>query len=142
MKKLLLSLLVATVALALLGGCSSKLAQIALQVHLVKIEKKTDGTFLASLEFTNPNVDPINLIKSTHQLTLNGLPAGVLDVAEPVGVPAQQRYLTAVVLKPSSATASIAGSVSYQLVSVLTLSIYDNDTEHYKTSSSGTVKVE
>ena len=100
-----------------------------------------DGSLVATLQFSNPNVGSINLAKSTHQLTLNGKPAGVIEITEPLGLPAQQTITTTVALKPAAGTALSSGQVSYQIVSNMTLSIYDESTERFKTSSSGTVTV-
>ena len=142
MKKLLVSLLLALGVLTLLNGCSSSVERIGVEVHLIKLERKADGSLLASLQFSNPNIGSINLAKSTHQLTLNGKPAGMLDVTEALGLPAQQAITTTVSLRIANGSSELSGAVSYQLASTLTLSIYDDNTERYKTASSGTVKVE
>ena len=141
MKKLSVLLPLVLFALTLLEGCSSKIEGIALQVQLVKLERQTNGSFLASLLFSNPNVNGVNVVKSTHQVSLNGKPAGVLEVTEPIGIPAQQTVTTAATFTPSNGTTDLSGSVSYQLASLLTVSIYDNDIERYKTNSSGAVTV-
>ena len=143
MKKLLFIFLpLAFIALTLLDGCSSRTERIALQVQLVKLERKANGSLLASLLFSNPNVNGINVVKSTHQITLNGKPAGVLEVIEPLGLPAQQTTTTTVTFTPVTGTADVSGSVAYHLTSLLTLSIYDDDVERYNTSSSGTVTMQ
>ena len=140
MKKLFLLLLLG--AITLLNGCSSGVERIGLQVQLVKLEHKAGGLLLATLQFSNPNVGAINLAKSTHLLTLNGKPAGVLDVTEPLGLAAQKTATTSVTFKATNGAADLSGSVSYLITSTLTLSIYDDNTERYKTSSSGTVAVQ
>lgn len=142
MKKLFLLLLVSLTALTLFNGCSSGVERIGVQVDLVKLEKQANGSLTASLRFSNPNVGPINLLKSTHQLTLDGKPAGTIIISEPVGVPAQNTATVPVVFTPAGGLAAISGSVSYQLSSLLILSIYDDDTEKFKTSSAGTVTVQ
>ena len=142
MKKLCLSLLLALGAITLLNGCSSGVERIGLRVDLVKLERKADGSFLASLLFSNPNVGSINVGKSTHTLVLNGQPAGVLETVEALGLPAQQTVTTTVTLKGTAGIAAVSGTVTYQLASTITLNIYDDNTERYKTSSSGTVAVE
>ena len=140
--QLFLSLLLALGAFALLPGCSSKTEQFGLQVQLVKLEQKADGSLLASLLFSNPNVGPLNVARSTHQLTLNGKPAGDLEVVEPIGLPAQQTATITVPLKRANGSADISGQLSYQLTSHMTVRVYDNATQRYKTSSSGTVSVQ
>lgn len=142
MKKLFLLVLVGLTALTVFNGCSSGVDRIGLQVHLVKLEKQANGSLVASLRFSNPNVSPVNLVKSTHQLTLDGKPAGSLIIAEPLGVPAQNAATMTVTFTPAGGSAAISGSVSYQLASLLILSIYDDDTEKFKTSSAGSVSVE
>lgn len=142
MKKLLISLLLSLGIITLLNGCSTAVERIGVQVHLVKLERKADGSHLATLRFSNPNVGSINVAKSLHQLTLNGKPAGVLDVVDPLGLPAQQTVTATVSFRIAGGAADPAGSVSYQLASTLTLSIYDDDTERYRTTASGTVTVE
>jgi hypothetical protein len=142
MKKLFLSLLLALGVITLLNGCSSGIERIGLQVQLVKLERKADGSLLASLLFSNPNVGSLNLAKSTHTLLLNGHPVGVLETVEPIGIPAQQTLTTTVTLKGNAAAAAVSGTVTYQLTSTITLNIYDDNTEKYKTSSSGSVAVQ
>ena len=140
MKKLFLLLLLGVITL--LNGCSSAVERIGLEVQLVKLEHKAGGSLLATLRFTNPNVGAINVAKSTHLLTLNGKPAGVLDITEPLGLAAQQAVTTTVTCKATNGSSDISGSVSYLITSTLTLSIYDENTERYKTSSSGTISVQ
>ena len=142
MKKLFILTLLGLTVLGLFSGCSSGVERIGLQVQLVKLDKKANGSLLASLLLSNPNVSSVNVAKSTHQLTLNGRSAGILEVTEPVGIPAQQTTTITVSFTPVSGTADVSGPVSYQLASQLTLRIYDDDTERYKTSSSGTVTVQ
>src|ERR1035437_3203804 len=140
MKKLIFSCLLALGAIALLQGCSSKVGQLSLRVQLVKLERKADGSLLASLLFSNPSVYPLNLKESTHQLSLNGIPVGDLVVVEPIGVPSMQTTTATVALTHRVGNAAnVSGSVSYLLTSKLTLKIYDENDEKYKTSSSGTV---
>ena len=141
MKKLFLPFLFLLGVFALCTGCSSGVDRIGLQVHVIKLERKADGSFLATLRFSNPNVGAINVGKSTHQLSLNGKPAGVLEVTEPIGLPAQQAVTTTVSFRPVGGSTGLAGEISYQLVSSLTLRIYDNSIEHFKSSSAGTVTV-
>ena len=142
MKKLFLPLLLALGVIALLAGCSSGVERIGVQVHLVKLERKADGSLLASLQFSNPNVGPLNIAKSTHTLLLNGQPVGALEVVEALGLPALQTFTVAVTLKHPAGAAALFGTVTYQMASSLTLNIYDDNTERYKTSSSGTVAVQ
>lgn len=141
MKKLFISLLLAFGLITLLNGCSSGVERIGLRVDLVKLERKADGSLLASLLFSNPNIGSLNVAKSTHTLSLNGKPAGVLETTEPLGLPAQQTITTTVVLKRAAGVSELSGTATYQLSSVITLSIYDDNTEKYKTSASGTVAV-
>lgn len=140
MKKL--SLLLILGCITLLAGCSSGVERIGVEVHLVKLERKADGSLLASLEFSNPNVGPLNLAKSTHTLSLNGQLAGVLDVVDVLGIPALRTVTVATPLKRAAGAPELSGSVSYQLSSLLTLNIYDDNTEKYKTTSSGSVVVQ
>lgn len=142
MKKLFLSLLLALGVIALLNGCSSGVERIGLRVDLVKLERKADGSLLASLLFSNPNIGSLNVGKSTHTLLLNGQPVGVLETVEPLGLPAQQTVTTTLTLKGNAGAAAVSGTVTYQLASTITLNIYDDNTEKYKTSSSGTVAVQ
>ena len=142
MKKQFLALLLVLGVMTLLQGCAAKIDQVGLQVQLVKLERKADGSLLASLLFSNPNVGSRNVAKSSHQLTLNGKLAGELDIVEPLGLPALQTATVPVTLKRASGAAEVAGSVSYQLASLLTLSVYDDNVQRYKTSSSGTVVVQ
>jgi len=142
MKKLFMSVLLALGAITLLNGCSSSsVERIGLRVDLVKLERKADGSFLASLLFSNPNVGSLNIAKSSHTLLLNGKPAGVLETTEPVGLPAQQTATITAVLKGPPGIADLSGTATYQMASLITLSIYDSNTERYKTSSSGSVAV-
>lgn len=142
MNKLFFSLLLSFTALAFISGCSSGIERIGLQVELVKLEKQTNGSVLATLRVSNPNVGPVNLIKSTHQLSIDGRPIAVLDVPEPLGVPAQNSATVAVAFTPAGGATVVSGTVSYQLTSLLILSIYDDDVEKFKTGSAGTVTVE
>lgn len=142
MKKLFLTVLLLLGVIIQFTGCSSGVERIGLQVQLLKLERKADGALLATLQFSNPNIGSVNLAKSSHQVTLNGKPAGMIEISEPLGLPAQQAVTTAATLKPSAGLGDISGQVSYQLVSSLTLSIYDDNTERFKTSSSGTVTVQ
>lgn len=141
MKKLLLPLLFALAAVTLFQGCSSNNTLIGLQVQLVKLERKADGTLLASLQFSNPTVGSLNVFKSTHQLTLGGRPAGELEVVEPLGLPALQTVTTTATFRHGSRAADVSGPVSYRLESLLTLSIFNTTEQLYKTSSAGTVTV-
>jgi hypothetical protein len=141
--QLFIFLALALGAFALLPGCSSRTEdQFGLQVQLVKLERKADGSLLASLLFSNPNVGPLNLARSKHQLTLDGKPAGDLEVVEPIGLPALQSATATVTLKRANGAAEVSGHVSYQLNSLVTLRIYEDTIKSYKTSSSGTVTVE
>ena len=140
--QLFLLLALAFGAFALLPGCSSKSDQFGLQVQLVKLEQKADGSLLASLLFSNPNVGPLNIARSTHKLTLNGQPAGNLEIVEPLGLPALQTATTTVTLARANGAVGVSGQVSYQLTSLMTLRVYDNTTQSYKTSASGTVSVQ
>lgn len=141
MKKLFLTLLLALGAITLFSGCSSNVERIGLRVDLVKLERKADGSLLASLLFSNPNVGSLNIGKSTHTLVLNGQPAGVLETEEPIGIPAQQT-VTITVAPKGKAAAAVSGTVTYQLASIITLNIYDDNREKYKTSSSGSISVQ
>ena len=142
MKNFFISCLLALGTIAFFSGCSSPVERIGVEVHLVKLEKKADGSFLASLLFANPNVGSLNIVKSTHALVLNGQPVGVLEITEPLGLPAQQAFTTTATLKRAAGAAAISGPATYQLSSSITLSIYDDSTERYKTNSSGTVTVQ
>jgi hypothetical protein len=141
MKNLFISLLLTLGAITLFSGCSSGVERIGLRVELVKLERKADGSLLASLLFSNPNVGSLNVAKSTHTLLLNGKPAGVLETVEPVGLPAQQAVTSTAVLKRAAGAPEISGTATYQMASLIILSIYDDNTEKYKTSSSGSVVV-
>jgi hypothetical protein len=142
MKRLFLALVLALGAIFLLPGCSSKIDQVGLQVQLVKLERKADGSLLASLLFSNPNVGPRNVVRSSHQLTLNGRPEGKLEIVEPLGLPALQTATITATLKRVTGAAEISGKASYQLASQLTLSVYDESTQSYKTNSAGDVLVQ
>ncbi len=142
MKKLFLPLLLALGVITLFNGCSSGMDRIGLQVQLAKLERKADGTILASLLFSNPSVGAFNVVSSTHILVVNGHPVGVLDVGVPLGLPAQTTALATATLKRTAGAGEISGTVSYQLTSTLLMSIYDDKTERYKTSSAGTVVVQ
>ncbi len=142
MNKYFLPFLFLIGAITLLTGCSSAIERIGVQVQLVKLEQQTDGSLLASLQFSNPNVNSLNVIRSTHQLALNGKSLGVLAVVEPLGLPAQQAITLTVAVKRSGGKSVVAGKSSYHLTSALTLSIYDTDENRFKTSSSGAVTVQ
>ena len=139
MKKFFLPFLLLLGVSILLNACSSRVDQISLQVNVIKLEHKADGNFLATLQFSNPNVGSVNVEKSTHQLFLNGKPAGVLEITEPIGLPAQQSVTTTATFRLTGLPADFSGAVSYQLVSSMLLRVFDDTTERCKSSSSGTV---
>lgn len=140
MKKLLCPLFLALVTACLFSGCSSGVERIGLQVQLSKLERKADGTAVATLVFSNPNIGSVNIASSSHELTLNGRAAGTLKVAKPLGMPPQQTITATATLQAKTSLSS--GPASYQLKSVLVMSVLDDDTENYKTQSSGSVTVE
>lgn len=139
MKKLLTSFLVTLAALALFAGCYSGVERLGIETHLTNLARQPDGSVLATLTFTNPNVGPVNIAESSHELSLNGRPAGTLKISDPLGVPAQQVGSVTVVLKPAAGATVPSGTLSYQIKSLLIFNLLDDDTEKHRTQSAGTV---
>jgi hypothetical protein len=140
MKKLFASLLLSLLALCLFSGCSSGVERIGLQVQLTKLVRTADGSLQATLVVSNPNIGSVNIAESTHELYLDGVAAGTLKIPTPIGLPAQQTSTMTAVFKSHRPVP--AGNVSYQVKSVLTMLVIDDDTETFKTSFSGRVTVE
>jgi LEA14-like dessication related protein len=142
MKKLLTSFLVTLAAITLFSGCSANIKRLGIEAHLTKLSRQTDGSIVATLAFSNPNVGSVNIAASSHEVSLNGRSVGTLNITEPLGIPAQQLGTLTAVLKPSANASVSAGSHSYQLKSLLIFNLLDDDTEKFRTQSTGTVVVE
>ena len=141
MRTVLAPLLSSVLLLAALAGCSSHPPPTGLTVALTKLERMADGTLTATLQFTNEAVVAFIVAGSRHQVFLNGQPAGMIDIKEPLGLPSEQVRTQSAKFVPTGA-APAAGDASYRLDSTLTLLLYGDSKEVHKTSSSGTVRVQ
>jgi hypothetical protein len=141
MKKLLYFFLPVLGVVALLGGCASKPNLTELQVELVKLERSTDGSLVATLQFDNQSVYSLNIAASVHQLSLNGKPVGVLSIMDPLGLVAEKATQQTAVLKILGGVPPASGQATYQLSSTITLLLYDEQKEFYKTTQTGTIVV-
>lgn len=141
MKKTFALLCASLGLLALLAGCYSSTKISGLTVELAKLEQAADGTFTATLRYTNPNVVAYNVANSTHKLSLNGKSVGTIIVNEPVGIPQQYTLTHTGRLKLPAGMSLPAGTASYQMNSALILRLYGDATDKAGFTSSGTVEV-
>jgi hypothetical protein len=141
MKKTLAPLIVFLGLLSLLAGCRSAPRINGLMVELAQLEQAADGTFTATLRYTNPNVVAYNVARSTHKLTLNGRPVGTIVAQDPVGVPPQFTLTHRGRLKLSGSTTLPAGAAEYRMDTQLTLRLFGDALERVDFHSAGTTQV-
>lgn len=141
MKKPLALLIAFLGLLSLLAGCGSAPRINGLMVELVQLERAADGTFTATLRYTNPNVVAYNVARSTHKLTLNGRSVGTIVAQNPVGVPPQFTLMHQGRLKLSGDATLPAGAADYRMDTQLTLRLFGDAVEKADFHSAGTTQV-
>lgn len=127
--------------LALLAGCASSPKIRGLTVELAKLEQAADGTVIATLRYTNPNVVAYNVASSTHKLTLNGRSVGTITAEGAVGIPQQFTLTHTGRLKLANGATLPAGSAAYSMSSALILRLYGDATDKATFTNSGTVEI-
>ena len=138
------------VSLFALSSCTntSQIITTGLKVELTKVARSDDGTIHVTWQVRNPNVVSYLVDRSSHKVTLDGVSIGTFTDDVRLGVPAQNVVEHTNVLVPSNAQAAAQiaqlvakGSASYQLDSVITLLLYDDDTSKSNLTGSGSVPV-
>ncbi|MBI2517468.1 MAG: hypothetical protein HYV95_11225 [Opitutae bacterium] len=141
MKKTLALLCASLGLLALLAGCGTNTKVRGLSIELVKLEQAADGTFTATLRYTNPNVVAYNVASSTHKLSLNGKSVGTIVADDAVGIPQQFTLTHTGRLKLANGTSLPSGPASYQMSSALTLRLYGDAMDRATFTSAGTTEI-
>jgi hypothetical protein len=139
MKQLLASL--CCLGALLLAGCSSAPPMAGLGLELASIERRTDGSAVATVRIVNPNTVAYNVASASHRIFLGDRAVGTLEISKPIGVPAQNVGLHTGPLKLESGAALPAGTVAYRLESRVTMVLWGDRSETNKLSGRGTVEV-
>jgi hypothetical protein len=140
MRRFLTPLVAFLALVALFAGCSSHPPLSGVTVELTKLERASDGSLTATLSVVNSTVVSFNIANSKHQLSLNGLLVGTIEISEPLGLPAQRTMTQTGLLKLAGAKLT-AGSATYRLESSATLLLYGESKETQKLTNTGTVQV-
>lgn len=128
----------------LVTGCGAPAAAFSgLNASLVKLERADDGSVLATLRFSNPNLAVYNVAKTVHRVTLDGATAGTIAIERPFGLPYSSSVEQTAVLRTEGAGAVATGrdSAAYRMDTTLTILVYGEETRVLKTGSSGTVSI-
>lgn len=150
MKHLLAPLLLLSVVLAGLTGCSSASKTIAtgLRVELTRVERDSSGAVHVTWRVHNPNIVSYVFSKSSHKLSLDGTVVGTIEDAAPLGVPKLtpgERTATLNLAGPGAGHvidgAAARGSAAYRLDSVLWVLIIDDEVEKIGLDAAGSVPV-
>jgi hypothetical protein len=140
MRRLLIPLVLSLATLAAFTACTSRVPVSGLSVELLKLERASDGSVMATVQVDNATVIAFNIANSKHQLILNGKPAGTLEIKEPLGLPAQRNMPQTGRLVLTGGELP-SGNATYQLNSELALVLSGDKHEIQKFSTSGTVQV-
>jgi hypothetical protein len=150
MKQLLTPLLLLSLVLSGLTGCSStsKIISSGLRIELTRVERDSSGAVQVTWRVHNPNVVSYVFSKSAHKLSLDGTAVGMVEDVAPLGVPQLSQADRTATLAPSGAAASqvidqaiARGSAGYQMNSTLWVLIIDDDLEKIVLNGAGTVPV-
>lgn len=140
MNKLLASLCL--LGVGLLAGCSSSTPLAGIGLELASIERRSDGTAVATVRIVNPNTVAYNVAGATHRIFLNERAVGTLEISQPTGLPAQTVGLHSGPLKLESGATLPGGSASYRLESRVVLVLWGDRQETSKLTGRGTVAVQ
>jgi hypothetical protein len=150
MKQLLTPLLLLSLILSGLTGCSStsKIISSGLRVELTRVERDSSGAVQVTWRVHNPNVVSYVFSKSAHKLSLDGAVVGTIEDVAPLGVPQLSQADRVATLVSSGAAASQVidqaiprGSASYRLDSTIWVLIIDDELEKIALAGAGTVPV-
>lgn len=137
MKNTFLALCAAIACLFTLAACSTT-TPVSLGIELAGIDRSTGR---ATLRLLNPGVVAYNVASSKHRVFIDGKAVGTVEVKAPEGVPAQRNVEQTGIFVPEKGASIASGQSSYRLESVLTLTLYGENTQQTKISGSGTVIV-
>ncbi len=130
-----------------LAGCSTP-PEERLEAPAAKVEDlsvSADASLL-TLRFTNPNIVPLVVSSSTHKLSLDNNYIGVIDDADPIGLPPQGQVVHRVKLPPKVALAAQAylrdhpGTVRASVKSGLNVATTNDDSVSLTSLGSGLIK--
>lgn len=146
----LFSLALLILAAGSVTGCSSshRIISNGLELEITGIESASDGTVAVSWRIKNSNVVAYLFSHLSHKIQLNGVPLGVIEEREALGVPASSEAGRTSKLIPQDAAAARAiteavnaGSGNYHIDTQITILVYDDAKEKSVISGSGTVPV-
>lgn len=142
MKSPFSSLLVALGLVALLTGCGTpNVSTTGLSIQLLTIAQATDGSAVATLRITNPNVVSYNFSKANHRVFVAGRQVGTIDINRATGVPAQSSAATQQgVFVPKNGPLP-EGALDYRLESQIVLTLWGDKREDFRLESTGTAQV-
>lgn len=142
MKPLLSSLLASLGLITLLAGCGSpNVSTTGLGIRLVTIEQASDGSAVATLRITNPNVVSYNFSKSNHRVFVDGRQVGTIAINRATGVPARSSAATQQGVFVAKDGPLPEGALNYRLESQIVLTLWGDKREDFRLQSSGTAQV-
>jgi LEA14-like dessication related protein len=131
----------------LLAGCSTppeeRLETPAARVEGLNVQS---GASTLTLRLTNPNIVPLVINSSSHKLSLDNNPIGVIDEANPIGLPPGGQEVHSLKLPPKVAQAAQAylrdhpGTVRITVKSGLSVATTADDSITLTSIGSGLIK--
>lgn len=139
MKKYLLALFALPLA-ALLTSCGNSI-KVNVGIELVSINRGQSGQGTAVVRFVNPTVVAYNFAQSTHQVWLDGKPAGVIEITAPLGLPAERSIEQEGKFTADKGATLSPGNASYRIESRVLVTLWGDSTQNEKFGGTGTVVV-
>jgi len=139
MKKFLFALC-ALPLVALLTSCGNSI-KVNVGIELVSLTRGQNGQGTAVVRFVNSTVVAYNFAQSTHQVWIDGRPAGVIEITAPLGLPAERSLEQEGKFTADKGATLSPGSANYRIESRVIVTLWGDSNQSEKFSNSGTVVV-
>lgn len=138
MKNTLLALCAALALVVSFTGCGGHIP-VSVDLELVSLDRGADGNGKATLRFINRGIVAYNFKETTTRVLIDGKPVGMIAIKNAVGIPASAAVEQSGVFTADKGAAIPTGTARYQLDAQVTVTLYDDNVEKLKLTSSGTV---